>query len=71
MMRYLEHGELPSDQQSARRIVLESSKYKIGDGVLYFENPVVPGKQCVVIPLFLRETLLNEAHSSCFDGILV
>ena len=68
MIQYLEHEELPSDQKSARRIVLESSKYDIIDGVLYFENPVVPDKQCVVVPLSLQETLLNEAHSSCFGG---
>ena len=68
MISYLKHGELPNDQKLARRIVLESSKFEIVDDILHFENPVFPGRHCIAAPPSLRESLLNEAHSSCFGG---
>ena len=33
---YLEKKELPSDEKKARRLVLESDRYTILDGILYF-----------------------------------
>ena len=38
------------------------------DGILNFENPAFPGRQCVVVPKCLREAILTEAHASCFGG---
>ena len=68
MINYLTEGVLPADDKFAKRIVFESSRYEMIDGILNFENPAFPGRQCVVVPKCLREAILTEAHASCFGG---
>ena len=39
------------------------------DGVLYYDNPTLPGgKLCLVVPDAERETLLREVHAGKFSG---
>ena len=53
-INYHSHGLLPEDQKVARKIVLESQRYEMIDGVLYHENPNHPGRWCIVVPTELR-----------------
>ena len=47
---------------------MESRKYEVIQGVLYYEPPTSPGKLCVVVPAKLREDLMCEAHATCLAG---
>ena len=68
IFQYLEDGKLPDTDTSARRLALEKSRYEIIDGILYFENPSVPGKWRIAVPKELRATLLSETHDGKFAG---
>ena len=70
MIKYLENGELPEDERISKSIVLESPKFSIIDGVLYFEYPNSPSRWCIVVPKQLQQVLLQEAHSGQFAGHL-
>ena len=63
LIEYLETGKLPIEEQTSKKIVAESPKFDLIDGVLYFEYPNSPLKWCIVVPKHLRQTLLEEAHS--------
>ena len=64
---YLECHTLPHDRV-AKRIVLESRRMEIIDGILYHEDVSNPGRWCIVVPKPLRQELLEENHSTVFAG---
>ena len=68
MCVYLEHGVLPADEKLAKKVVMESGKYEVIQGILYFEPDFSPGRLCIVVPESLRPMLLQEAHAGCFAG---
>ena len=68
IFRFLEDGIVPGDDRRAKRLALEKSSFEVIDGVLYHENPSVPGVWRIVVPKALRETLLKESHSGKFAG---
>ena len=67
-VKYLECNSLPSDDQAARRVVLESKNFELIDGLLHREDPACPGRWCLVVPKELRPQLLEEAHAGLFAG---
>ena len=50
MLTYITRGDLPDDEKQARKLVLESKLFSVIEGVLYREDPLFPGRQCVVVP---------------------
>ena len=50
---------------------MESSKYEVIQGVLYFEPDSSAGQLCLVVPESLRPVILQEAHASCIAGHFV
>ena len=67
LIEYLETGKLPAGEQTSKKIVIESPKFDLIDGVLYFEYPS-SHQWCIVVPKHLRPMLLEEAHSGQFAG---
>ena len=67
-VKYLECGSLSSDDQSVRKVVLESKNFELIDGLLHREDPVCPGRWCLVVPKELCSQLLEEAHAGLFAG---
>ena len=66
--QYLKDGELPLEEQMARKLVLSRAQYKVIDDVLYH---VEPDKTLRVIPpVHCREALFKEAHNGLFGGHL-
>ena len=65
---YLEQKVLPENDSVAKRIVLESKRMELIDGVLHREDVVDSIRWCVVVPCELRSDLLKEAHSCVFAG---
>ena len=69
LMDYLEHQTLPEDSAVAKQVLGQAQKgYYILDGVLYFEDSVVPGRRRIVVPTQLRKKLLLENHEAVFAG---
>ena len=66
--KHLECDSLPSDDQTARRVMLESRNFELIDGLLHREDPTCPGCWCLVVPKKLRPQLLEEAHAGLFAG---
>jgi hypothetical protein len=68
--QYLEEGKLPENERDARRIVLESEKMEVIDGVLRHDSAADQLQWCVAVPKELRQDLISEAHASLFSGHL-
>ena len=68
IVAFLEKDELPSDEERARHIALQSSLFALVDGVLFFLDPKQEHRRRVVVPRHLREQLLQETHSSPMGG---
>ena len=60
---YLEKKKLPSDEKKARKLVLESDRYTILDGVLHYVDNSRGNRLRVAAPSAICETLLQENHS--------
>ena len=67
-LAYLESNTLPDEASIAKKIVMESRRMEVIDGVLYREDVSNPGRWCMVVPKPLRQELLEENHSSAFAG---
>ena len=50
--------------------MLVSKLFSVMEGVLHREDPLSPGRHCVVVPPSLRAALLEEAHQGRFAGHL-
>ena len=70
-LTYLERHTLPDDDCVAKRIVIESSRMEIIDGVLYREDASNSGRWCIVVLKPLRQELLTENHSTIYVGHLL
>lgn len=68
VFEYLEKSNLPDDNRQARSLTPEKTNFEIIDGVLYYENPSVPGCWRIAVPRSLRQTLLRESHGGKFAG---
>ena len=61
---FLEHDQLPVDENRARKIALQSSQFVIVDDVLYFSDTKKDNRRRVVVPKHLRNKILEENHRS-------
>jgi hypothetical protein len=68
MMAYIKDGNLPADDNHAKRVVLERPHFDLADGILCHENPPFPSRWCTAVPREMRESLMQEAHSGKFSG---
>ena len=68
IFHYLEKGELPADEKKARKLVLESSRFSIIDGVLYHVDNSQQNRLRLAAPASIHEKLLKENHSEMFSG---
>ena len=68
--QYLEDGKLPINEQNACRVVLESEKMEVIDGVLHHDSAANQLQWCVVVPTELRQSSISEAHAGLFSGHL-
>ena len=67
LMEYLECQTLPEDPAVARQVTsLAQRGYYILDGVLYFEDSIMPGRRRIVVPAQLRKQVLLENHEAVF-----
>ena len=61
ILRYLEQGTLPDNPEEAKKLVLESERYSVVDGLLLMDG-------CVWWFLGFMWISWKRAHSSCFSG---
>ena len=67
LILFIEKGELPKDDNRARKLSLQESMFVIVDGVLYKVDPKKRSKQ-VVVPQHLRKQLIDEYHRRKMAG---
>jgi len=68
LIEYLEYQNLPKDSVIARQVNQTQKGYYVMNGVLYFEDSIVPGQRRIVVPAQLRKQLLLENHEAVFAG---
>ena len=68
--QYLEEGKLPENERDARRIVFESEKMEVIDGVLRHDSVADQLQWCIAVPKELRQDMIAEAHTSLYSGHL-
>ena len=68
LITYLEEGELPSDTKLARKIAAQATQFVILDGLLYFLDPKKSCKKRAVVPVHLRQKLIEEIHGGPMAG---
>ena len=65
---YLSVEGLSEDEKACRKIVAESRYFDIVDGVLHHESTHFPGRWCVAVPVDMRQSLMEDAHSGLLLG---
>ncbi len=65
---YLLTAKVPEDATLARKLALENPRFSIIDGVLFHEDPWLPGRLQAVVPRKVREQLIQESHDGRFSG---
>ena len=68
IIKYLEQGELPSNDKDAHRIVMQSSVYCVTDNILYYVDRHRGNAKHIVVPKSLRNRILAENHSGPCAG---
>ena len=75
ILDYLLHGELPTNQYEMHKVLSQQANYYITDDVLYHVE-LFPGhgkrqERCftqIVIPYSLIDSILDDCHSSLYEG---
>ncbi len=65
---YLERGTLPSNTDRSRKLLLQSTRFQILDGIIYFIDPRQRNHQRAVVPIQLRQQVLKDVHSGSYGG---
>ena len=76
IIQYLRHGDLPSNENLAKKLTIEAQNFTLGDNyVLYHwyypRGKVQDSTKCIrqlAIPKSLRHDILSEIHDSAFGG---
>ena len=53
LIKYLETGNLPPEEQTSKKLVAESPKFDLMDEILYLEYPSSPHQWCIIVPKHL------------------
>ena len=68
IVSFLEHNELPRDEQRARKVTLRGSLFTVIDSVLYFIDPKKNGTPQALLPKHLQQKVMEETHGGTFGG---
>ena len=69
IIEFLTKQTIPTDPQEAKIVLNMATKgYMVVDGILYYEGEEVPSRQCLVVPVHLRQKILDEHHDLPFSG---
>ena len=68
VIKFLEEGVLPEDQNRARKLALQEPLFTIIDRVLYYLDSKQGHQKQVVIPRHLRQRVMKETHRGPMSG---
>ena len=68
MIQFLETGNLPDNVSQSQKIAAQALQFSLVDGILYFVDTKQQSKKQVVVPVQLRQKLLQEAHGGILAG---
>ena len=68
IIEFLTKQTMPTDPQGAKVVHNMATKgYMVVDGIQYYEGEEVPSRQCLVVPVHLRQKILDEYHDLHFS----
>ena len=63
IIEFLTKQTVPTDSQEAKVVLNIATKgYMVVDGILYYKGEEVPSRQRLVVPVHLRQKILNKHH---------
>ena len=62
MIQFLETSNLPGDVSQLQKIATQALNFSVVDGILYFVSEKQPNKKQAVVPVLLRQQLLQETY---------
>ena len=66
LIRYLQHKELPAEEQAVQQVLrMDKKGFVLVGGVLYYEGDGADGRR-LVVPRHLQQRLLDEQHDGVF-----
>ena len=68
LLCFIQNGTLPESNNSARQVAAQAPLFTLVDGVLFFVNPKYRDRKQCVVPKHLRQTIMEEHHSSPMSG---
>ena len=68
LLCFIQNGTLPESNNSARKVAAQAPLFTLVDGVLFFVNPKYRDRKQCVVPKHLRQTIMEEHHSSPMSG---
>ena len=68
MSLYLEHGNLPEDENQGRKIAAQSVHFAILDDILYYVDSKCNNRKRVIVPQQLQQEILQEGHCGMTGG---
>ena len=68
LMQFLETGQLPEDDNLAKKVAGQATQFILVDQTLYFLDPRRNHKKRIVVPTQLREQLIQEHHRGNMGG---
>ena len=68
LIQYLQKGTLPTSQQQARKLVLQTQLFAILDGILYYVDRKHANRRLLVLPKQMWERLIVENHRGKYGG---
>ena len=68
MIRYLEDGLLPEDSPQAKKIAAQAPQFALVGGILYFVDHKSDNQKRAIVPVHLREKIMQEMHGGLMAG---
>ena len=68
LIQFLETGNLPGDASQLPKIAAQALHFSIVDGILYFVSEKQSNKKQAVVPVQLRQELLQETQGGILAG---
>ena len=68
MIQFLTTGTLPDDVQRSRKVVAQAPSFTMIDNILYYLDSTKRDRKRCVVPLQLRQQVMEEYHSGPLSG---
>ena len=67
-MQFLLHGTLPDDAKRSKKVAAQAPSFTMIDNILYYLDSTKKDRKRCVVPLHLRQQVMEEYHSGPLSG---